>query len=228
MQRWIRALVAIMLALGGAFVGVTAASAATVPSVVPTAASDLTACEQADLGYVPDTPCQILVDGAAQCVKDVPYVAYSATLEGSTATTTTITFVNPSGPDVVLSGQPLSGQVPWPGATFDGEGNATDWPGWTQLSSGLWVTGDEYDWSIPTVQVVFDSGPSATTSVSYVECGAPENDASTVTTVDNPVATPVLSETGATVAPLLAVAGGLVVAGLLALVLTRRRRAAQH
>ncbi len=229
MSRWIRALVAMTLALAGSFVAVSSATAAPAPA----ATDGLTACEQQDLGYVPSTPCQLVVDSEAQCLKDVPYISYAATVEGSTATTLSITFVNPEGADIVLDDLPLTGKVPWPGATFDGDGNATDWPGWTKLSSGEWVLGDEYSWTRPSIRVLFDVNPIADVTVAYpastAVCAGPQDTGSTITTVGNPTAsTPLLSDTGATIAPLLAVAGGLVGVGLLALVVTRRRRAAQH
>jgi len=133
----------------------------------------------------------------------------------------------------VLTGLPLTGQVPWPGAEFDADGNATDWPGWTRLASGEWVLGDEYSWARPGVRAVFDVNPVADVTVTYpastAVCAGPQDTGSTVTTVDNPVptaVTPRLSSTGTTVTPLLAVTGGQVAAGLLALVVTRRRRAA--
>lgn len=227
MSRWTRALVAITLALAGSFVAVSSATAALVPSP--------DACDEAGVGYAPGTPCELVVDSEAQCLKDVPYISYAATVSGSSVTSLSITFVNPEGADVVLTGLPLTGKVPWPGAEFDADGNATDWPGWTKLDSGEWVLGDEYSWARPGVRALFDVNPIADVTIAYPEstavCAGPADTSSTITTVDNPVptaSTPLLSDTGATVAPMLAVAGGLVGAGLLALLIARRRRAAQH
>ncbi|MBL3698760.1 DUF11 domain-containing protein [Leucobacter luti] len=37
------------------------------------------------------------------------------------------------------SGQQLTGQMLWPGASVDAAGNPTGWPGWTLTSDGTWV-----------------------------------------------------------------------------------------
>ena len=50
------------------------------------------------------------------CDGDVPKLRYEITVPGSTATTVTITWLNPSGANVVYANQPLSGTVNWPGA----------------------------------------------------------------------------------------------------------------
>lgn len=42
-------------------------------------------------------------------------------------------------PDGWVSGQTLSGQMLWPGATVDEDGNPTGWPGWTLQGDGTWV-----------------------------------------------------------------------------------------
>ena len=42
-------------------------------------------------------------------------------------------------PDGWKSGQEMSGQMLWPGASVDASGKPTGWPGWTQRADGTWV-----------------------------------------------------------------------------------------
>lgn len=227
MNRWMRALTVLALTLSGAVLSAGAASA------TPT---ELTPCEAEAQGYAPSTPCQLTVDTQTQCRNNVPMIGYRAVAEGTNATTATITFINPNGDDIVLTNQPLSGTVLWPGATVDANGNPTDWPGWTQLASGEWVEGDEFDWARPSVTMTFQVNPVAQAVVAYpvatAACvagptgGTSSAGVTQVSAVSTSVST--LSSTGATVTPLLAIAGGLVVVGLGAVLVVRRRQAVQH
>lgn len=100
------------------------------------------------------------------CDGDVPWLTYSVSFPG--ATQATITFVNPTGPDYVLTGQPLSGRVLWPGAEIgQATGEPVDWPGWTQLSDGSWIEGDEWDWVRPSVLVRVEVNPTAEATIGY-------------------------------------------------------------
>jgi hypothetical protein len=36
------------------------------------------------------------------------------------------------------SGEVITGEMLWPGAAVDADGNPTDWPGWNQLPDGTW------------------------------------------------------------------------------------------
>ena len=104
------------------------------------------------------------------CDGDVPYLEYVFTLpegfETDDETPLSITWVNPSGEDVVQGDLPLDGRVLWPGAEVDDAGDPVDWPGWS-LVDGEWVVGDEFDWVRDGVTVRFEVNPSAEEVVTY-------------------------------------------------------------
>lgn len=187
------------------------------------------------------------------CDGDVPYLRYAVTATGTDSDSLTLTWINPAGEDVVLTGLPLSGRVLWPGAVADTDGTPIDWPGW-RLEDGVWVEGDEYDWVRPSVDVLFQVNPEMTATAAYPpsspSCatdppGVPPSsppdgaDPDPGETVGAPVpgeaappgpqeaAAPgagFLPQTGAEVAGLVAIAAGLVVVGGVAVAAVRRRR----
>jgi hypothetical protein len=155
------------------------------------------------------------------CDGDVPKLRYEINVPGSTATTVTITWLNPSGPNVVYANQPLSGTVNWPGAVVV-NGRGVDWPGWTQLANGTWVEGDEYNWVRPSVQVLFQVNPEATVTVAY-----PPSSPNCLTNPPQVLsASQRLSATGTDAGPMLTLATVLTVAGAAVLggLAWRRRR----
>lgn len=86
---------------------------------------------------------------------------------GTEANTATITFLHPGGTNVVYSGLPLTGRVLWPGAVVGANGEALDWPGWTQLPDGTWVEGDEFNWVRPEVTVTIEVNPATSAVIAY-------------------------------------------------------------
>ncbi len=68
-----------------------------------------------DTQYPPPKKPTISVDVEAVCPGGVPTIDYAVTVTGTKADTTTITVDAPSGDDVVLTGRPLTGQIPWTG-----------------------------------------------------------------------------------------------------------------
>lgn len=85
-----------------------------------------------------------------------------------------ITFLHPgstqgSGKDVVFEDQPLSGDILWPGAD---PGPPPQWPGWTQLPDGTYVEGGNFAWTRPSVLVRFDVNPSFTRRIFYPPASA--------------------------------------------------------
>lgn len=73
----------------------------------------------------------------------------------------------------------LSGSNLWPGASVDGDGNATGWPGWEQLVDGTWqTTTGNFAWvrDITTATVVVN--PELTVDLAYPDatpdCAGPE------------------------------------------------------
>ncbi|WP_265522906.1 peptidase [Oerskovia flava] len=173
------------------------------------------------------------------CDGDVPYLEYAVNTDDGEATEATITWVNPTGDDVVQAGLPLSGRVLWPGAVVDDEGNPVDWPGW-RLEGDEWVEGDEFDWVRPSVQVIIEVNPEASTSVSYPpsspDCATnPPGNEPTPEDEDTPDATPVsnpgsgggdsgegLASTGASLGLFAAIAAALLAAGGLFVAWNRR------
>ncbi len=182
------------------------------------------------LGAVDDygapLPCELHVTVLTPiCDNDVPKLQYAVDAVGTPNTTVTITWVNPTGADVVQSGLPLSGTVLWPGAVVGPDGKGADWPGWSQQADGTWVEGDEFDWVRPSVQVLFQVNPEATVSVAYPpsspNCNTnPQNEVLSATPASNDV----LSATGSNSAPLLIGAVALVAVGGLVLAFVSRRR----
>lgn len=230
MKRALRSVAAAALALGVVIGGASTASAEDPP---------VEACDTQDGEYAPDGECEIVVTPVPVCENGVPYLDYSAYVEGSSVSVLSITWHNPGGSDIVAADLPLSGRLLWPGTVLDGDGNAVDWPGWTQEIDGTWTEGDEYSWTRPTVSVTFEANPSVTTTVGYpqgpVPCdptggiivsppteGDPDDPDPQAPTDGEPTAGE-LSDTGFSGAPLLGAAGGLVVAGGLLLLLGRRR-----
>jgi len=159
------------------------------------------------------------------CDNDVPKLNYAVDAVGTPNTTVTITWVNPSGPDIVQAGLPLSGTVLWPGAVVGPDGKGADWPGWTVLPDGSFVEGDEFDWLRPSVQVLFEVNPDATKTVAYPPSSPncltnPQGEVLSATPASNDV----LSATGSNSAPLLIGAVALVTVGGLVLAFVARRR----
>lgn len=151
-------------------------------------------CDDQGAGYAPGGVCGIEVDVDALCPEGEPTLAYEVTTEGS-ASTVDITWMY-SGTDVALADQPLTGSLPWPAS------NPTQ------------------------VQVRFDvENISAVTTVAAPECVTPGGGVGGSGAGKTPTAAgPSLAETGSDVAPLLAAAGGLVVAGAVAVAAARGRR----
>lgn len=213
--------------------GIALALAAGFALAGPAAAvDDPAACDRQDAGYEAPGVCQLAVEAAAVCVNDVAQLTYALTVEGSSATTATITFVNPSGSSLVYANQPLTGTVNWPGTVTDANGKGIDWPGWTKNANGAWVAGDDFSWAVPTVKVTFDVNPEATITAVYpgtaTSCLPSRSDVLSAGPVSavTPIRSEVLSATGSEVRPVLLLAGGLVTIGagvLVTLAVLRRR-----
>lgn len=137
------------------------------PADPGTTVADTTACAQPTDGYAPRGACQLLVQQAqSACVGGAPVLEYAVQAEGTPNTTVTLTWQNPTGPDVIYAGLPLSGRVLWPGTVIE-NGTVVDWPGWTRQADGSFTPGDEYDWVRPSVHLLFEVNPSTTAVVVY-------------------------------------------------------------
>lgn len=171
-----------------------------------------------DDGYSAAGVCQLKVELLSPvCDNDVPYLTYRVAVEGTSKTDLTITWDNPSGADVVQSGLPLSGRVPWPGAVVGPDGRGADWPGWTRQADGTWSEGDEFDWVRPSVQVTLAVNPSVTATVAYPpsapQCVTGPVESSVLAAPAPGSGSGVLAATGSDTTPWLVAAGALVLAG---------------
>ncbi len=100
------------------------------------------------------------------CVKDTPYVDYTVTPVGVGAPTgVTIEWQKMSGQTVTtLNNLPLTGRLLWPGATVDGNGNPTNWPGWVYTLGTYQPVNDGLR---PDIRMIFTVNPTTTVVVSY-------------------------------------------------------------
>jgi len=214
-----------------------ASNAAHLPAADPTPSPSATVygCLDHEDDYGNPLPCELKVELLTPiCDNEVPKLRYKVVAVGSPNKTVTITWVNPSGADVVQANLPLEGTVLWPGAVQDASGRGIDWPGW-RLENGVWVEGDEFDWVRPSVAVHFKVNPEMTRTVAYPPSSPacltnppkvlPSPSPSTEVLVDNPLP-PEVAATGSEVAPLLIGAAVLVVGGVVTVLLVHRRRRA--
>jgi gliding motility-associated-like protein len=106
---------------------------------------------------------------AATCINDVPYITYTATPVNFTPVNgLTITWSD-SNNNVIsnMTNLPLSGNVLWPGATIDQNGNGTDWPGWL-FTNNQWIEGnDGFQGLRPSATLAFTLNPTETIVVNY-------------------------------------------------------------
>lgn len=100
------------------------------------------------------------------CFRDTPFVDYNATVLGVSAPNgVTVTWQKISGEVVrVLTGQPLSGRLLWPGAAVDSSGNPLAWPGWAFVDDE-WIQVN--DGLRPDMRIIFEVNPTAQTTVAY-------------------------------------------------------------
>lgn len=238
MSKILRACATALLAAVALLGAPAVAQAVIVPSPEPTVTAPDPEASGPQYGCLGDTdeygaplPCDLTVSILTPfCDNDVPKLRYAVDPVGTPNDTVTITWVNPSGASIVQSGLPLTGTVLWPGAVVGPDGKGADWPGWTQLSDGSWVEGDEFDWVRPSVTVNFAVNPEVSMAVAY-----PPSSPVCATNPPGeevlaaPVSNQVLSATGSEVGPLLWAGAALLVVGVgtvAAVTLVRRRHEA--
>ena len=188
MKRVLRVLAAVALALGGA-VGLAGTAQAT------------DGCE-GEGGYWAGGVCSLEVEVQPVCDGAVARLLYSTVVADPSVTELTVTWVNPGGDDVVVSGLPLEGSLAWP----------------------------THAWAKGTVQVLIDANVQAATTVTYPATGACAPSGQGGGTLGTGGGAPlangtgggVLASTGGDVVPFLAVAGALVALGAVTLVAVRR------
>jgi uncharacterized repeat protein (TIGR01451 family) len=109
----------------------------------------------------------VQVEVEAICVQDAPLVNWTVVGEGVVNPTLTIRWIANDGSGVVeeLTNQPLSGQLLWPDAEVDGQGNGIAWPGWEQDAQGNWF---EVPTNLrPTVDIEFQLNPTERRTLVY-------------------------------------------------------------
>jgi MYXO-CTERM domain-containing protein len=189
---------------------------------------------------------------SSTCIRDAPYVKYTIVPVGFTPVDGSATLVVRAGDGTVietLQVSTLSGQFIWPGATVDGAGKATDWPGWKLADDGVSWIPDPSDTFVRdglTIEVTVDS-VTATAKVTYppdtsVCANPPDAIAPTTTTTTttntntntvcvpgqnndgNPADDCELASTGGGPGNAVIIGAAALLAGLLMLTSARRRR----
>uniref|UniRef100_UPI000557686A T9SS C-terminal target domain-containing protein n=1 Tax=Flavobacterium succinicans TaxID=29536 RepID=UPI000557686A len=125
-------------------------------------------CDTAVVTVIIEAP-SMTVSGESICVNDVPYFKYTTTANNFTPVNgLTITWKDSNNNIVsTMTNLPLNGQVLWPGAVIDANGNGTDWPGWI-LVNGKWMeSSDGFENLRPTAIVALTLNPTETIVVSY-------------------------------------------------------------
>lgn len=129
-------------------------------------------------GYPPPPPDSATLAGSsvvADCYGDVPWINYHVVLNDPDGQVTShdAVLVLAGGDQSVeiplgtlVDGQ-LSGRVLWPGASVDGSGNPTGWPGWTS-QNGQWVeTNGNFAWTRGAISAVIRVNPDLSVPLAY-------------------------------------------------------------
>ncbi|MGX5695174.1 hypothetical protein ACWKWP_03150 [Agromyces soli] len=188
-----------------------------------------------------ETPTLLGSTAAAMCEANTPWIVFDIVLNDpdgiSTGHTAYLVLSDGTHTVKVELGEigedgTVQGRVLWPGAELDEAGNPIAWPGWMQLPNGRWVVTDEnFGWTHQLTSATIQVNPELTIDLAYpsaADCGPTSSPASggDPTPIDNEGSG--LASTGFAGGPLVYVAGGLVLAGAVVLVvaLIRRRKRA--
>ena len=104
------------------------------------------------------------------CRNDAPYAKlrrqhFGEAFAGVSAPRVTVTWLTTAGRVVqVLTDQPVSGSLLWPGAAVDGAGNGVAWPGW-EIIGGEWL--QVPDDRLPSMILRASINPEAEAEVVY-------------------------------------------------------------
>lgn len=206
------------------------------------ASNDSTGSNGAE-GYTPNEPDEPTLAGSTavgECVRDAPWINYFVELTDpdNQATDHTASLVISDGmnTETIVLGElvdgTLSGKVLWPGASVDGAGNASGWPGWAFVD-GQWVETDgNFRWTRGDISATIVVNPEVSVPLSYPpatpQCAAePEQPALSSDSPDDPTVAGFLPATGlgAALAPIAVVGGLLALLGLVVFAARRRHRA---
>lgn len=219
-----------------------AAVAAVMMLAVPAAASaDVTAAGSrlvsADgIDYTPDPPKEPSLAGSwanAVCLQSAPWINFEVTLTDpdgqSTSNQATLVLSDATHRLTLDLGSLDSGRIAdsvlWPGASVDGQGVGDGWPGWV-YEEGEWLqTAGNFAWTRGDIRAYIRVNPELEVPLSYPpetsECAGPAGVAGSTATAANQL--PATGGTSAALAPLGGVALAAVVAGVVVLLVRRRR-----
>ncbi|MBO9586918.1 MAG: gliding motility-associated C-terminal domain-containing protein, partial [Flavobacterium sp.] len=103
------------------------------------------------------------------CSNNVPYVKYTVTPDNFTPNNLlTVKWID-SNNNVVATqtNLPLNGDILWPGAEIDSNGNGIDWPGWV-VNNGIWTEGaDGFEATRSGAKIEFSLNPTVTVPIAY-------------------------------------------------------------
>ncbi len=162
-----------------------------------------------------------ITDIAEVCENDTPFVDYEIDMVGFGDDEVTIRWIiiEDGSNDVAeeLTGQDPSGRLLWPGATVDGNGDPTGWPGWVFVPGQGWV---EVPTNLrPSMLLEFEVNPTVSQVVNYPP-STPECEPGPAG-IPEPFRVPTLSRLGL-------ITMALVLMGLAGLVIRRRQRVASE
>ncbi len=128
--------------------------------------------------YQPPPPNAATLAGSSvttDCQRDVPWIRFDVVLNDPDSQVTShdaVLVLSGGGESTeialgMLVGGKLSGSVLWPGASVDGSGNATGWPGWA-FENGRWVeTSGNYAWTRGSISAVIRVNPELSVPLAY-------------------------------------------------------------
>jgi LPXTG-motif cell wall-anchored protein len=193
-------------------------------------------------GYTPNEPDEPTLAGSTavgECERDVPWISYAVELtdpdQQATGNTARLVITDGTNTATLVLGDlvdgKLSGRILWPGASVDGAGNATGWPGWAFVD-GTWVETDgNYRWTRGNISAKITVNPEVAVPLSYppatpVCAAAPETP---MLSPDSPEPTVAgflpATGLGASLLPIAVVGGLLAAIGLIVVAARRRHRA---
>ncbi|MFN5705694.1 MAG: Ig-like domain-containing protein, partial [bacterium] len=128
-------------------------------------------CDQATVTF--NVSRGLVITTQSICRNDVPYLSYNIApnFTPSSNNQVTITWLNGDGtslnPPVVYNNLTQSGEILWPGAVLDNQGNPIDWPGWI-ISNGQWIqAADGFENTRPNSLIRVSINPTDSILVSY-------------------------------------------------------------
>ncbi len=165
----------------GLIVGVAAATLAPIAAHAQTDGEPTTTVDNGG-NYVTTTVSDPSIDVSGfspECIGDAPFIRYTIVPRGFTPASNQAVLVIKDRNGNVVETQTvnsLSGSIPWPGATVDAAGNATDWPGWKLADDGVsWIPdpSDAFLREGLVIEVTVAPAPSATATVAYPPTTSP-------------------------------------------------------